>query len=204
MKNKVLIFEGTDASGKTTLIEEFAKHLAENKITHKIITRKDNENTHGISKIIQAPEIEPISEVLLRCGREYIRYQELLDNNIRYFLLDRALLSIVSMIRIYQLDCKLFSNILYDLKSRLKSYGTVLCNPPFEAARKRMTERQIKSGLHLSKKEARGKDFNLEIYSILSQEFRKGDFTGHRLELDTHKLSIKDCVEKIIAFSDSL
>ncbi len=201
---RVIIFEGTDGSGKSTLIKGLSSYFRKNNITFFVITKELNILTKKISTLIQDSNLNCISEIFLRLAREFIKIEKIVKDEYDYYLLDRGILSIITMIKVNNLKISLFEHALKDLNAKLKNNGTVLCHPSFEISRNRTINRQKECGKELTKKELKGYDYNKKIYTIFSEEFSSSEFINNKLLLDTNTLSVEESIEKIIEFSNTL
>lgn len=167
----ILLFEGYDGSGKTTLIENFCNYLKNNNKSVLLISRDYNTPINTITSIIKDKEskINPTSEVLLRLAREreriHILEQE--KENYDFIIFDRSIISATSWVKHYNLNAEIFDPIKHDLFSVIGECYLVYCYLPFDNTWERINSREKE----LSKKEQMGKEANQKMYSSLRDTF---------------------------------
>lgn len=199
MSIKVLLFEGSDGAGKTTLIDNFTSYLNRSGKTFLLVGRDYNKPINTITQIIQDKELEvnSTSEILLRLARESERIkvvnQEL--NNYDYIILDRSFVSATSWIKYYNLSSITYSNIVSELVNSIGSCNLVYCFLSFEESWARTNSRTDKA---LSKKEEKGKQENEKIFNALREAFLNLDFpTVSKIEIQANK-SKEDCISDLL------
>ena len=105
MKSKILLFEGYDGSGKSTLIDNYVNFLKRNGKSVFLVGRDLNTGINYLTKIIRDKDliIDPTTEILVRLARENERIAILKEERFRhdYIIFDRSLLSAISWIKYY-------------------------------------------------------------------------------------------------------
>lgn len=199
MKPKVILFEGYDGSGKTTLIKNFEKFLIENGKTCLLVGRDYNNPIKSITKIIQDKDSEicPVTEILLRLARENERTKVLNQelHKYDYVILDRSIVSATSWINFYSKPFDKFTNIITELVDSIGSCYLVYCYLSFEDTWTRVNSRQDKT---LSKKEEKGKEANQKMFEALRKTFIEFQFGKvNKIEITTDK-SREDCLIELL------
>ncbi len=199
MGTRVLLFEGPDGSGKTTLIENFQNHLMKRGRTILLVGRDFNETIDSITKIITNKNIELDSntEILLRLARENERIKIVAQNipNYEYLILDRSIISAVSWINFHNQDSNKYRNLVLDLTKKLGKCEVIYCQLPFEESWKRTTNRPEKE---LSKKEAKGKEFNRKIFEVLRTIFIEFNYENILKYEISAMQSKEDCLSNLL------
>ncbi len=196
----ILIFEGYDGSGKTTLIKNLELFLIQKGKKCILIGRDYDKGIKNITNIIQDKEspIGPITEILLRLARENQRVETLkqVADQYDYILLDRGIISAVSWIYYYSQVIDKFRNIIKDIVSSIGNCYIIYCYLPFEETWKRINNRVDQA---LSKKEQKGKDENKKMFDALHQTFIDFNYkTIERVEIKTDK-SREDCLVELLS-----
>ncbi len=199
MTNKILLFEGYDGSGKTTLIENFEKFLKEKGKTCLLVGRDYNRPINTITEIIKdkESEINPTSEILLRLARETERVKILNQNldNYDYIILDRSVVSATSWVKFYNQTADKYTDIVSEIVNAIGSCHLVYCFLPFEDTWERVNSRPDKP---LSKKEEKGKETNAKMFEALRQTFLDFNFpTVNKIEIKTHQTR-EECISNLL------
>jgi len=197
MKSNVLLFEGYDGSGKTTLIQNFQKYIAEKGHSSLIIGRDFNKVIKNITFAIKDKETEitPRTEILLRFAREYERIKILRDNisKYNYLILDRSIISTISWIYYYNCSFEDFRCLATSISEEIGICKLIYCHLPFQTSWNRITSRGS-----LSKKELMGEKVNKMMYDALLQTFNIINYsTMDKIEITTQK-SRADCLKELI------
>lgn len=200
MSRKILLFEGYDGSGKTTLIENFEKFLREKGLTCLLVGRDYNSPINTITEIIKdkESEINPTSEILLRLARETERVkilnQELANYN--YIILDRSIVSAISWVKFYEQTFNKYSEIVSEIVNLIGNCHLVYCYLPFEDTWTRVNSRTAEKPL--SKKEEKGKETNKKMFNALRETFLNFNFeTINKIEISTHRTR-EECINDLL------
>jgi len=199
MSGKILLFEGSDGSGKTTLIENFKTFLTKSGKNFLLVGRDYNKSITTITQIIQdkESEINTTTEILLRLAREAERIKVVNQqlNNYDYIILDRSFISATSWVKYYDHSPKTYSDIVSEIVHSIGSCELVYCFLPFDEAWTRTTSRTDKP---LSKKEEKGKEENEKIFNALRQTFLDFNFpTVNKIEIQANKTR-EDCISDLL------
>lgn len=183
--NLVVAFEGSDGSGKTTLIELTARTLREQGLDVAVIGKSDSDETKPITGLIQSPQLSyhPAAEAMLKIAREWQRFSVAARSPVT--LLDRGLVSITSVLSAQAFDLTPYAPMLAACQESVGTYATVLCDAPFDLAWQRMHDRARETGAALSKKELKGAEFNRRIHGAILDACEHGRFTGEVCRVDT-------------------
>lgn len=206
MKKKILLFEGIDGSGKTSLLREVSFGLGKKGVSNKIISRNITPAATLISQGFIGLNIPPETEVFLRIAREYINAGEITKSKEDVFLLDRSLITIQAISKIHGLDEKVYSNILANIyKSEIFTTGVVFCTLPFQIAKQRVYERliTIENTELKSIEEMQEHECDNNVYNALHDAYEKSDFPN-KLEINTFDFNLKECTKMVLKFIEKI
>jgi thymidylate kinase len=194
--SKILLFEGYDGSGKTTLIKNFKDFLTTNSLSFTEIDREFSSGVSNLTSCIRDKDatLAPNAEVLLRIAREFERLEAVKTkyNKFDYIILDRCILSAISWIKYYNLDYTPFQNIVNFFLENLGNSYLIYCSVPFEISWMRINQRG-----QLSKKEQKGKEENILMFNALYSTFT--DFESKNIQKFTVKAdeSPENCLTQL-------
>jgi thymidylate kinase len=198
--SKLILFEGTDGSGKTTLINNFKNYLTEKNRSCQIIDKSSDATAKSITLVYNKAELNNLTEIYLRIAREFSKITAI-DKSCDYIIIDRAIISLISTINIYGFKTAEFDNAISQLIKSYGNFSTVFCCPPYEIARKRIEERSIMTNVPLSKKEQKGFEYNKEIYDNLVSLSQNEKITGYQtLVINSHLNNEEQCLNQLIEF----
>ncbi|WP_299676242.1 hypothetical protein [uncultured Dokdonia sp.] len=196
----LILFEGTDGSGKTTLINNFKNFLEKKKKTCQIIDKLSIDTAKSITSVYNKAELHKLTEIYLRVAREFSKINAI-DNSYDYIIIDRAIISLISTINIYGFKTEEFDAVINKIIEHYDIYSTVFCCPPFEIARKRIEERALTTKTPLSKKEQKGFEYNKMIYDNLVSLSQNKKITGNQvLIIDSHENNEEQCLKLVTEF----
>lgn len=161
--NNVILFEGYDGSGKSTLITAFREMNANKRIT--VVGRKDEPSLRELSLLIErgSPRLSNQAEILARFALEFERMQLIKsasgDNDL--VLVDRTFLSVRSWSNYYGVNGPQYDILANEMIAALSGATLVVCHCPFAVCWHRIEARPIKS-----RKEAMGVDENVHFYRM--------------------------------------
>ena len=195
---KVLLFEGYDGSGKTTLISNFKQHLVIEGSTFYEVDRQANKVIALLTSLIRDKDILPTdrSEILLRFAREFERLEVAKAQSIKhdFIILDRSILSAMSWISYYKNDYNLFRPLIETLIADLDGAVLVYCYTTFELSWSRVSNRG-----ELSKKELKGQDINRAMYDNLRQNYLDFDYNSiKKIEINAANTQ-RECLEELLS-----
>lgn len=193
-------FEGVDGSGKSTVLAGLYDRLRAAGIGAQVVGKRDEPGATAMTDLIvsRTVAVDPRAEAYLRLAREYQRLAR--AGTAEVVLLDRSLPSLASMIQIAGLDLAPFAPALQDLRRLMPRLLTVHCAPPFSVARARLEARARSTGKPLSKKEARGPEYNRRIAGHLGDYIEASYPRADVLTLDTAELTAAECVAAAFDF----
>lgn len=157
MNSNLIIFEGYDGAGKSTLIEQLVMRLESKAV--RIVGRKSEPRLKLISRAIERPPqpLVPDAEVLLRVALEYERMQLVSECRAQFewILLDRGPISLMAWADYYNLDFSRYAGVFQFVTRALEGATVIVCRCDFE----RCWRRILRKG-ERSKKELMGKRIN--------------------------------------------
>lgn len=189
MSAKILLFEGYDGSGKTTLIENFGKFLDSKGSSSLLIGRDYNDDIAILTKVITNKEsnLHFSSEILIRLAREIERVKVLVKNlnQYDYIILDRSIVSALSWVKFHKEDHNKYWLITHNILEMLGDCYLIYCYLNFEDTWLRVNSRLDKP---LSKKEEKGKDENQLLFDSLRQTYLDFHYPSvSKIEILTHQ-----------------
>ena len=207
MKKKIIIFEGIDGSGKTSLLKEVAARIKQKGISNKIISREITPAATQISQSFIGLQMPPEAELCLRIAREYINYQQIQESSDAIFFLDRSIVTIKAISNVHGLDKNLFSSLLSRLYDQsIFSVGIVFCTLPFEIAKMRVYNRlkSEESANIGSLVEMERHECDIKIFEALHDSYYNNSNFPNKLELNTSILNLAECTEQTLGFITEL
>lgn len=188
--SKLLIFEGIDGSGKTTLINNYNNFLCKEGYKTSIISKDLNIITQKLIYPFVGIKITPEAEICARLAIEFEKLFEINKKDADYYLCDRSILTIISIIHLLEIDYLIFKEIINSLYNKLEPCGLVFTSLPFIKAQERVLSRDG----FVNEVEC---NENLQMY--LKESYQH--FFLNKTLLDTFSMSTNDCVLKIHEFS---
>ncbi len=196
----ILIFEGTDGSGKSTTIHNFVQRLETHGKTYQLITKDNDPLTRQITEVYFKKPIADEVEICLRLARELVK-TELIDRSVDVVVIDRGLISIVSSIIIFGLSLETFAPIASVVVAKYGEFNTIFCCPPYHIARKRVKDKVLDTGGLMSKNESRGDEYNMRLYQVMLGLIIEPLFIGKGLlRVDTHKMDEDTCADAVYSY----
>lgn len=178
MNDNVLIFEGYDGSGKSTLIAELL--VALHGKTVRVIGRKTEEQLIAISRIIEDPDhsLSNEAEMLLRVALELERLIIVSECRSRfdYVIMDRGPISVKAWARYYDLKFAEYKSLFETIERRLVGATVFLCHCDFEQCWSRIGGKEAPS-----KKELLGKETNRVWFERYAQVCNESHGKGYKI-----------------------
>ncbi|MBU4350990.1 AAA family ATPase [Candidatus Parcubacteria bacterium] len=197
-KGKIILFEGYDGAGKTTLISLFKRHLSSKGLSSLVIDNTGNRVTANIDFAIRdgVLEIAPATEILLRLARECERIKTLKTEitKYNYIILDRGIVSLISWIHYYNLPYEKYKLHIEEIIEEMSPCYLVDCYLNYDESWNRVLSRG-----NLSKKESRGKEINNRAFTVQREIFSHFNWPEiTKYEINT-KGSREDCLQELLA-----
>lgn len=206
MKKKILLFEGIDGSGKTSLLREVSLSLGQKGVSNKVISRDVTPAATLISQEFIGFDIPPETEVCLRIAREYINNEEIKKSEEDVFLLDRSLITIRAISKIHGLEECRYSPLLAKLyKGGAFTVGVIFCTLPFQVAKERVFERlkTAEPSELKSIEEMEDHECDSNVYIALHNAYYASNFSN-KLEVNTFDFSLEECTEQVLNFIEKI
>ncbi|THV41485.1 dTMP kinase [Glycomyces buryatensis] len=193
----VIAFEGSDGSGKTTLIELTAAILRAKGVEQQVVGKSDGAETRLITQLIQSPDLSytTATEALLKLAREHQRFAYADRSPVT--LLDRGLVSIASVLNAQNIDLEPYRSQFNACLAEVEDYATVYCDISFDRSWERMTRRARETGAPLSKKELRGPEFNRDVHRSIERLCVESTISGPVYRVDTWSKSPEDSASEV-------
>jgi thymidylate kinase len=162
MNENVVIIEGYDGSGKSTLIDVIRDTYRNKRV--RVIGRKNEPELLSLSHLIEH-DPQPLSnsvELLLRIALEIERLKIVTDASSKHDLviMDRGLISLEAWVGYYDLEPSAYSSLFSIIERALEGATLFVCRCPFDECWRRISDKGNKS-----KKELLGKAINKEWYA---------------------------------------
>lgn len=196
MQRPLVIFEGYDGSGKSTLIQAVQDSCPAKAV--RVINRKDEPALQSISEVIDddARVLRPDTELLLRIAIETERHDIVISalETHDLVLVDRGILSLRSWVDYYGLPSARYLGLFDDLEKRSEGAVLVVCTADFDTCWSRIESRALRS-----RKELQGKERNRLFYKQYFDNVRRFDNNGYQLiNVDTTQQSIEASVQCVL------
>jgi thymidylate kinase len=197
MPKGLVVFEGYDGAGKTSLIEAVRGLLSGQNV--RIIGRKNEPELRDISRAVERVELPPHVDVelLLRISleieRTYIVDREIAVGNLAFY--DRGLISLRSWFDYHEVRSDDYEPLLRRLLDFHRDSITVVCKADFETCWSRISEKPEKSW-----KERQGVDDNRRYFSMYEGNIRRYAAESEMLVIDTVGLSIAQSAAEVVRF----
>jgi thymidylate kinase len=196
----VLAFEGMDGAGKSSLAS-FTRRLCQD--SNQSCTLVGRRGTYAdpvvarLTKLLQegATQLTPHADISVRVAREYQRAYLAASAPADVVVLDRFVLSILSLARIQGHEIKPVHGLLKDVAARAHLFATVFVHCPFETASERVQERT--AGL-LSRGQ-KSQRFLRRLAELLEDDFERGLLTGQQWPVDNSH-SLEEAQEQLAAY----
>jgi thymidylate kinase len=177
----VLAFEGMDGSGKTSLAV-FTRKLCElHNQRYTLLGRKESYASPLVGRLTallheEATNLVPQADIALRLARECQRAALAAAVPSGVVVLDRFVLSLLSLARFHGLDLEPILRFLQDISARAALHATVFVKCPFELARSRVKERS--QGFIV--RPSRDERFLRRMAQGMEEDFQRGLLTGQQ------------------------
>ena len=177
----VLAFEGMDGSGKTSLALFTRKLCEQQNQRYTMIGRRESYSSPLVGRLTgllheEAANLVPSADIAVRIAREYQRAALAAAVPSGIIVLDRFVMSLLSLARFHGLDLDPVLRSLQDISARAQLHATVFVRCPFEMARSRVKERS--QGFQV--KRSRDERFLRRMAQAMEEDFQHGLLTGQQ------------------------
>jgi thymidylate kinase len=190
----VLAFEGMDGSGKTSLGVFTRKLCEQHNQPYTLVGRRETYSSPLVGRLTgllheEAANLAPQADIAVRIAREYQRAALAAAVPSGVVVLDRFILSLLSLARFHGLDLEPVLRFLQDISARAGLHATVFVKCPFEMARIRVKERS--QGFTV--KPSRDERFLRRMAQATEEDFQRGILTGQQwLVENAHALELAE------------
>ncbi|HLN29992.1 MAG TPA: hypothetical protein VK395_19780 [Gemmataceae bacterium] len=195
----VLAIEGMDGSGKSSLARFIQSLCEQHQCRCTAIGRRSCTISPAVVKLTEilreeVRNLTPQADIFVRLAREYQRAHLAASAPRGVVVLDRFVLTILSLIRIHGQDAELLTPLLREITMRANLHATIFVQCPFETATSRVKERRqrLPSG---SKSEI----LLRRVAGYLEEEFHRGALTGQQWLVDNSK-TLSDGEDQVAAY----
>jgi thymidylate kinase len=180
----VIAIEGVDGSGKSSLAQYIQRLCEEHGQTCSLIGRRAGHITPTIARLSQVLRDEvrhltPQADVFLRVAREYQRAGAAACVAEGIVLLDRFVLTVLSLARVYGQDVDGLIPFLRDIAGQATLQATIFVHCPFEVAWHRVERRRPGSSLR-----RRAQGMLRQVADFMVEDFQSGLLTGEQWPVD--------------------
>jgi thymidylate kinase len=195
----VVAIEGVDGSGKSSLASFIQRLCQEHGQSCSLIGRRAGYITPAIAKLSQVLREEvraltPQADLFLRIAREYQRAHVAALAPQGIVLLDRFVLTVLSLARVYGHDADPLTPFLREIVARADLRATLFVHCPFEVAYHRVKNRRPDSSTR-----HRGEAMLRRVADFMADDFQRGLFTGQQWPVDNSK-SLAEGQEQVASY----
>jgi thymidylate kinase len=197
----VVAIEGVDGSGKSSLAE-FIRDLCQKFGQNcTLIGRRIGYISPAVVKLSQVLKEEvrnltPQADVFVRIAREYQRAHlaSLAPQGI--VLLDRFVLTVLSLARVYGQDAEPLMSFLREVVARADLRATIFAQCPFDIAWSRVQNRRPGGGSAIK---VRGEKMLRRVAEFMEADFQLGVLTGQKWLVDNSK-TLEEGQEQVASY----
>jgi thymidylate kinase len=181
----VLALEGMDGAGKTSLVHFMKKLCEQQGQPFAQIRRRGSEASPPVAKLSKVLQEEwrnlsAPAEIAARIARELQRADQAAEAPSGLVVLDRFVISLLSLIRIHGRDADWYLPLLREATARAHLHATVFVHCPFELAQGRIKSRQMRPGARENQAEL----IRRRLAEFLQEDFQRGLLTGQQWIVD--------------------
>ena len=195
----VLAIEGMDGAGKTSLARYIQSLCEQHGCQCTPIGRRNGTVSSTVVKLTQllreeVLEMTPQADIFVRIAREYQRAHSAASAPPGIVVIDRFVLTILSLARLHGFDVEMVSPLLREITTRADLHATIFVHCPFEVATSRVKERSqgLPPGI-------RNETLLRRIAEFIEEEFHRGVLTGQQWLVDNSKTP-EDGAEQLAAY----
>ncbi len=183
----VLAIEGMDGSGKSSLARSIRSLSEQHGRRCTRIGRRTGMVTSTVVKLTQllreeVRDLTPQSDVFLRMAREYQRAHLAAAAPQGIVVLDRFVITILSLARLHGLAIETLMPLLKEISLRADLHATVFVHCPFDVAMSRVQERN-----HGMPPGHENETLRRRLGEFMEEEFHRGILTGQQWLIDNSK-----------------
>jgi thymidylate kinase len=195
----VLAIEGMDGSGKSSLTRYIHDLCEQHGYRCTRIGRRTGMVSSAVIKLThllreEVHELTPYTDVFVRLAREYQRAHTAALAPPGIVVLDRFVVTILSLVRLHGLNVEMITPLLREMVARANLHATIFVHCPFEAATNRVKERS--QGLPPGSK---NEVLLRRMAGFLEEEFHRGLLTGQQWFVDNSK-TLEDAEEQVTGY----
>jgi len=195
----VLAIEGMDGSGKSSLGRYIQGLCDQHACRCTSIGRRTGMVSSTVVKLTQllreeVLEMTPHADIFIRIAREYQRAHSAASAPRGIVVIDRFVLTILSLARLHGFDVGLVAPLLREIAARADLHATIFVHCPFEVATSRVKERS--QGLPPG---SRNETLLRRLAEFMEEEFHRGVLTGQQWLVDNSKTP-EDGAEQVAAY----
>ncbi len=184
----VLAVEGTDGAGKSSLATYVKDLCAEHDRACTLVGRQTGFVSPVVAKLSrllreETRALAPRADVFVRIAREYQRAHLAAVAPPGVVLLDRFVLTVLSLARIHGYEVDLITRLLQDITARADLFATIFVQCPFEVARSRVSSRN-QAGVQVRQ---RGERLLRRVAEFMEEDFHRGLLTGQQWLVDNSR-----------------
>jgi thymidylate kinase len=185
LRKIVVAIEGVDGAGKTSLAHYIQELCRQRGLSCALIGRRTGQVTPTIVKLTrllreEVSNLAPHADIFVRLAREYQRAHLASCSPPGIVVLDRFVLTVLSMARIYGHEIDALLPQFREIVARADLHATVFVHCPFETAWARVQERN--QGLTPAR--SRGEKLLRRVADFLAADFERGLVTGQQWLVD--------------------
>ena len=194
--------EGSDGSGKSSVIAHLSALARERRLTTEVIGRKGDYATRSVNAMtsLLSIDLQTNAECRVRLARAWQRADQAARSPADIVLIDRFVVSDLARIQPLAEADPSIGRELHEIFQFSLVAATLRCECPFDLS---WTRTLTRGAAHLSKKELRGYDYNLALSTRAESIFYDGRLTGHRYQVDTAQ-DLDDTKRKLAVMLDVL
>jgi thymidylate kinase len=196
----VLAIEGVDGSGKSSLAEFIQAICQDHDTACTLIGRRVGYVSPAVVKLSQIlrEEVRHLSaqaDVFIRLAREYQRAHLAAMAPQGIVLLDRFVLTVLSLARLYGQEGDLLTHYLRETVARADLWATIFVHCPFEVACQRVLRRRPGKSPH----KLRNQTMLRRVADFMVKDFKAGLITGQQWLVDNSR-TLPEAEEQVAGY----